>query len=123
MPLKVTPAQSPPLWVIAPFFLLAPLGLLTAGYLATGAGREVFVAINTHRTVAMTHALVLGWAGLFLFGASYQLASAVLGGGGLSPRWARIQLLVHLSAVLVFVPAVMRWELWLMAAAGSLGRG
>ncbi len=120
MPERVTPAQSPPLAVIAPFFLLAPIGLLAAGYLATGAGREVFVAINTHRTVAITHALVLGWASLFLFGASYQLASAVLGGGGLSGRSARLQLLLHATAVGIFVPAIMRWELWLMSIGGSL---
>ena len=120
MPERVTPAQSPPLAVIAPFFLIAPLGLLAAGYLATGAGNEVFVAINTHRNVAMTHALVLGWASLFLFGASYQLASAVLGGGGLNRRLALLQLGLHASGVAVFVPAIMRWEIWLMATGGSL---
>lgn len=120
MPERVTPAQSPPLAIIAPFFLLAPVGLFAAGYLATDAGREVFVAINTHRTVAMTHALVLGWAGLFLFGASYQLASAVLGGGGLHERRARIQLILHATGVAMFVPAIVRWELWLMSVAGVL---
>lgn len=120
MPERVSPAQSPPLAIIAPFFLAAPLGLLVAGYLATGAGREVFVAINTHRTVAMTHALVLGWASLFLFGASYQLAAAVLGGGGLNQRAARVQLALHAAGVAIFVPAIMRWELLLMSVGGSL---
>lgn len=120
MPERVTPAQSPPLAVIAPFFLAAPLGLLAAGFLATGAGREVLVVINTHRTVAMTHALILGWASLFLFGASYQLASAVLGGGGLNQGVARVQLVLHASGVAIFVPAIMRWELWAMSVGGSL---
>ena len=120
MPERVKPAQSPPLAVIAPFFLTAPIGLLVAGYLATGSGHEVFVAINTHRTVAMTHALILGWASFFLFGASYQLGSAVLGGGGLGQRSARIQLGLHAAAVAIFVPAIIRWELWLMAVGGGL---
>src|SRR5690554_6485928 len=115
MPERVTPAQSPPLAAIAPFFLVAPLGLFAAGYLAIGAGPEVFVAINTHRTVATTHALVLGWASLFLFGASYQLASAVLGGGGLNRVLASLQLGLHVAGVAIFVLAIMRWEIWLMA--------
>jgi hypothetical protein len=120
MPERVTPAESPPLAVIAPFFLLAPVALAVAGFLALGAGREVFVAINTHRTVAMTHTLILGWVSLFLFGASYQLASAVLGGAGLRQRLARVQLVIHLAGFATFVTALMRWELWLMAVGGSL---
>ena len=120
MPERVTPAQSPPLAVIAPYFLLAPIGLAIAGYLSLSAGREVFVAINTHRTVAMTHTLILGWASLFLFGASYQLASAVLGGAGLRQRLAQAQLLIHVAGYITFVTAILRWEVWLMAAGGSL---
>src|SRR5690606_11773422 len=56
----------------------------------------------------------------FLFGASYQLGSAVLGGGGLGQRSARIQLGLHAAAVAIFVPAIIRWELWLMAVGGAL---
>ncbi len=120
MAARVSAAQSPPLAIIAPFFLLAPAGLFVAGYLATGAGAEVFVAINTHRTVAMTHALVLGWASLFLFGASYQLASAVLGGGNVNRTAARLHLVMHAVGVTLFVTALMRWEVWLMATGGGL---
>lgn len=112
----VTPQLSAPLTVIAPYFLLAPLGLLAAGALLFGAESADFEAINHPTTLAITHAVVLGWITTTMFGASYQLGAAVLGGRPL-PSWLlRAQLAFHLAGVGIFIVAFRDWDLGFLRA-------
>lgn len=112
--------SGPGLSVIAPFFLVAPLGGLVAGLIAIQVGPEIFVAINTPRLVAITHALVLGWITTTIMGATYQLGPVVLGGRLLSRQLARVQFVVHAVAVALFVWSVRDWDVVTMGWAGSL---
>ena len=120
MTARVAPANSPPLGLVAPFLLLAPLGLVAAGTLIATAGDGTFAAINAPHTVAITHALVLGWVTTLMMGALYQLGAAVIGGRLLSEPLARAQLVVHVCAVALFTWAVEGWRTDLMPIAGSL---
>jgi hypothetical protein len=117
---KVSPDRTPPLSLVVPFLLAAPLGAVAAGIIATRTGGEIFVAINTPRLVAITHALVLGWIGATIMGSTYQLGPVVLGGRLLSTRLARIQFGLHACAVFLFVSMVLRWDTTWMAVAGVL---
>ncbi len=114
----MVPGQSPSLAVPAPFFLVAPFGLAAAGFLLSRADGLTLLAINLPSTVAITHAVVLGWLTTFMMGAIYQLGPAVLGGKLLSERLARIQLVTHVLAVSVFVWAMHRSDTTMMVAAG-----
>ncbi|GAB4333876.1 MAG: hypothetical protein Kow0010_20590 [Dehalococcoidia bacterium] len=116
MTARVAPQLSAPLSVIAPYFLLAPAGLLVAGVLLLGARSADFGAINHPTTLGITHAIVLGWITTTMFGATYQLGAAVLGGRTL-PAWLlRAQLALHLAGVGVFVLSFREWDLaWLRA--------
>ena len=78
--------ESPPLGVIMPFFVVAPLGLAAAGLMLLLAGHDAFLAVNVPRVVAATHAAVLGWLTLTIMGAIYQLGPAVFGGRLISLR-------------------------------------
>jgi hypothetical protein len=118
--MKVAPDHSPALALVAPFFVAAPIGAIVAGLLAARAGHEVFVAINTPRLVAITHALVLGWIGTTIMGATYQLGSAVLQGRLLSARLLALQFAMHAVSVPLFVWAVSRWDTMTMGWAASL---
>lgn len=120
MTARVAPANSPPLGLVAPFLLLAPLGLVAAGTLIATAGDDTFAAINAPHTVAITHALVLGWVTTLMMGALYQLGAAVIGGRLLSEPLARAQLVLHVGAVALFTWAVEGWRTDVMPIAGSL---
>lgn len=121
MTTRVAPQLSAPLSVIAPYFLLAPAGLLLAGVLLLGARSADFGAINHPTTLGITHAVVLGWITTTMFGATYQLGAAVLGGRTL-PAWLlHAQLALHLAAVGVFALAFRAWDLmWLRAGSFAL---
>lgn len=116
--MRVAPGQSPPLGLIAPFLLVAPLGLLAAGVLLALTGEDVLLAINAPRMVAITHATVLGWLTLSVMGALYQLGPAVLGGKLKSVRLAHIQLWLHVASVVGFVLALNEWDVVWMGFAG-----
>jgi hypothetical protein len=118
MTARVRPDQGPALVVVLPFFMAAPAGLAAAGLLLAGSGADTFVAINLPRTVAVTHAAVIGWLSLTMMGAVYQLGPAVLGGRLLSARLARMQWLVHAIAVPVFIWALLEWRVTIMGLAG-----
>lgn len=118
--MRVNAGQSPPFWLVIPFFLAAPAGLVAAGLLLLSSDADVFVAINAPRLVAVTHALVIGWITTTVIGATYQLGPAVIGGPLLSPGLARIQFGVHLLAVPLFVWSLFEWQTTGMALAGSL---
>ncbi|MCC6387508.1 MAG: hypothetical protein IT302_09010 [Dehalococcoidia bacterium] len=120
MTARVAPANSPPLGLVAPFLLLAPIGLIAAGMLIATAGDDTFAAINAPHTVAITHALVLGWVTTLMMGALYQLGAAVIGGRLLSEPLARAQLVLHVCAVALFTWAVEGWRTDVMPIAGSL---
>lgn len=111
-------ARSPAFGVVAPFFLAAPLGLVAAGLLLLTADDSVLAGINVPRTVAITHAAVIGWLTTAIMAATYQLGSAVLGGRLLSERLARVQFVVHAGAVALFVWSLLGWHVTWMSAAG-----
>lgn len=112
------PGRGPALGLVAPFFLAAPAGLLAAGLILAFSNADTMLAINVPRTVAATHAAVIGWLTTAIFGAVYQLGPAVLGGRLISTRLARLHIFVHATAVTTFVWAVWWWDVTLMALAG-----
>lgn len=112
------PGKGPALGVVAPFFLAAPIGLAAAGLLLATASNDMLLAINAPRTVAITHAAVIGWLSMAIFGAVYQLGPAVLGGRLISTKLARIHYYVHVTVVPLFVWALWQWEVRVMALAG-----
>ncbi len=112
------PGRGPALGLVAPFFLAAPAGLLAAGLILTFSNGDTLLAINAPRTVAATHAAVIGWLTTAIFGAIYQLGPAVLGGRLASTRLVRIHFAVHAGAVSTFVWAIWHWEVTVMALAG-----
>lgn len=120
MSLRVVPTNSPPLSVVAPFFLAAPVALLVAGLGIAMVGSESLIAVNSRHNVAITHAIVLGWLTLTMMGALYQLGPAVLGSATRSTRLARAQFAIHAAGLAIFVPSLWRWNLPGMATGGSL---
>ncbi len=115
----VAATRSPALGVVAPFLLVAPLGLVVAGLLLAGAGRESFIAVNLPRNVAITHGVVIGWLTTTIMGAAYQLGPVVLGGDLLSVRLARFQLYLHVVSVAVFIWSLWEWDVRWMGVAGA----
>lgn len=115
---RVQPHASPPLGVVAPFFLAAPFGLALAGWMLLTAGSDALLAVNAPHLVAAAHAALLGWLTMTIMGAVYQLGPAVLGGRLLSVRLARLQFVTHAASVLVFVVAAGRWDVRWMSVAG-----
>lgn len=111
-------SRSPSFGVVAPFFLAAPFGLLAAGLLLLTSDSSVFAAINVPRTVAVTHAAVIGWLTTAIMAAIYQLGPAVFGGRLVSERLARVQFVIHIASVALFVWALQRWDVSWMSAAG-----
>lgn len=111
--------RGPALGLVAPFFLAAPVGLALAGVILAFSNGDTFLAINAPRTVALTHAAVIGWLTMAIFGAVYQLGPAVLGGRLLSPRLARVHFFVHAMVVPAFVWTVWQWDVRLMGYAGA----
>lgn len=114
------PNQSLPMNLIVPFFLLAPIGVIAAGLLALGSGPETFIAINAGRTVAITHALVIGWVSTMMMGACYQLGPVVLGGQIASKRLIRAHLLLHGVAIVLFAGSLAALEVRWAGFGGSL---
>ena len=118
MAMPVAPTRSPALSLVAPFFMAAPLALVVAGLLLATSGPAIFVAINEPRTVAITHATVIGWLTTSIMGAIYQLGPAVLGGRLVSHRLARVQFVVHVVSVPLFVWSIAEWNITAMSLAG-----
>ena len=116
----VTAARSPALGLIAPFFLAAPLALILAGVLIVTANGDSFIAVNLPRNVAITHAIVIGWLTTSIMGATYQLAPVVMGGGLCSLKLVRVQQVLHLVSVPLFVWSLLRWDVVWMGGAGAL---
>lgn len=108
------------MWLVLPFFLVAPLGLAGAGLLLQRSGFEIFVAVNARNTVAITHALVLGWVSTVMMGACYQLGPVVLGGEPRGLRAIRVHFVLHGAAVALFVWALAWFNVTWVGIAGSL---
>jgi hypothetical protein len=96
---------------VAPFLVAAPIALVAAGVLGAGASADTFLAINTPRLVAITHALVLGWITTTMMGATYQLGPVVLGGRLMSISLARLQFVLHAAAVATFIWYIRSWDI------------
>lgn len=120
MAFRVAADQSPPLSTVGPFLLAAPLALFAAGTGILFVGPETFMAINTPHTVAVVHALLLGWLTLTIMGTTYQLGAVVFGFALRSVRLARIQFWVHATGLSIFVPATWNWQVHWMSLGGSL---
>lgn len=119
MTARVSTALSPPLGLVAPFFLLAPLGLIAGGFLVASHDEVAFIAINHPHTVAITHAVVLGWLTTTIMGATYQLGPVVIGGQLLSVALGRVQLLLHASSISWFVWSLFYWNRLAMVGAAT----
>lgn len=119
---RVRAAQAPPLAVIAPFFIAAPLGATLCGYMLSMADGNALIVVNVPELVAATHGAVLGWLTLAMMGALYQLGPAVFGGRLVSQRLARVQFALHAGSVVWFTLAVRDWDVLRMSigAAGLL---
>ena len=115
----VAAARSPALGVVAPFFLVAPLGLVAAGLLIAGANSDSFVAVNLPRNVAATHGVVIGWLTTSIMGATYQLSPVVMGGDLLSVRITRVQLYLHVASIALFIWSLWEWDVRWMGVAGA----
>ncbi|MEP7216300.1 MAG: hypothetical protein ABI782_08605 [Anaerolineaceae bacterium] len=116
--MRMNPATSPPLGLVAPFLVLAPLGLFAAGLLLATTNADSLGGINVPRNVAATHATVIGGLTTAIMGAVYQLGPAVLGGRLVSQRLARVQFGVHAVSVPAFVWALLEWNVtWMSIAA------
>ena len=118
---RVQPPASPPLRVIAPYFLVAPAGLAGAGVIVLGLSGDELAGYNHPHVLATVHALVLGWVTLTMLGASYQLGAAVLGIRSVRPRLLQVQLVAHVVGVALLILAFRAWDLdWLHWAPGAV---
>jgi hypothetical protein len=108
------------MWLVLPFFLAAPFGLIAGGLLLQRVGLETFVAMNARGTVAVTHALVLGWVSTVMMGACYQLGPVVLGGEPWSQRLVRAHFVTHTTSVALFVWSMAWFNVTWVGIAGSL---
>jgi hypothetical protein len=117
---NVTGRELPPVSLVVPFFIAAPLALLLASIAILRTGGEMFLSSSVPGMVAATHASVLGWLTLSIMGAIYQLGPATMGGRLWSVGVARTQFVLHVSGVVIFVIAVERWDIAWMSIAGSL---
>lgn len=112
--------ESPPLGLILPFFLVAPLGLVAAGVMLALAGRDSLTVVNSPELLAATHAAVLGWLSLSIIGALFQLGPVLFGGRVLSGALIRVQLALHVIGVTAMVTAFRAWHTEALAIGGLL---
>lgn len=112
-------AELPPLGVVGPFFVVAPLGLVLAGIMLLRADDSAFLTPTVQQLIAATHGTVLGWLTLSMMGAMYQLGPATMGGRLRWPGLARAQWVVHVWAVTMFVVAIDSWNVLWMSIAGA----
>lgn len=119
----MTPAgarESPPLGLILPFFLVAPLGLVAAGVMLALTGSDSLTAVNSPELLAATHAAVLGWLCISIMGAIFQLGPVLFGGRIISAALVRGQLAAHAGGVAVMVVAFGAWRTEALAMGGML---
>lgn len=73
------PAQGPPLAVPFTFFLTAPLAVAAAGGLLLTGGSAVILAPAAPATLLLAHLGTMGFLGMTMFGAIFQMAPVVAG--------------------------------------------
>ena len=70
--------------------------------------------------LAAEHLAALGWVMLMIVGVAYHVLPRFSGAGTRGPSWARAQLLCHLGALTLMVPALGFAWTWAFAAGGLL---
>ena len=75
----IQPEQGPPLSVVAPFFVLAPICAALGGLVLVVRGGAPFATPWTPDSIALTHLATLGLLATCMIGALYQLGPTVAG--------------------------------------------
>lgn len=71
--------QAPSIFTPMRFFISAPLFLVAAGFIMTLSGQEFFSSRWSPSTLAVTHAVTLGFIGMCMIGALFQILPVVTG--------------------------------------------
>lgn len=95
--------QAPPEDIPLRFFLTAPLFGLIAGILVMFKGLTLFTSSWSLETIALTHLITLGWLGMIMFGAFYQMIPVLVGGHVPKVHFARWLHLLLCVGILLFV--------------------
>ena len=109
--------QAPPEDIPFRYMITGPsFGILT-GLLLAGFGDNMFITSWSLDTVALTHAITLGWLTMIMMGAFYQMVPVLV--GGQVPWIGMSRHIYHLLVVgiLVFVTGLLTWVVPLLAIA------
>ena len=83
------------------FFLTAPIFGLVSGMLVIWKGGLIFSNTWIPETIALTHLITLGWMGMVMFGALYQMIPVLVGGIVPFPRLSRMLHTMMIPAILL----------------------
>ena len=83
------------------FFLTAPIFGLVSGMLVIWKGGLIFSNTWIPETIALTHLITLGWMGMVMFGALYQMIPVLVGGIVPFPRLSRLLHTMMIPAILL----------------------
>jgi len=95
---KLILSNSPSIQTPVKFFITAILFAIVAAIIALWQGHTAFISRWSSATLAITHILVLGYAGLIMQGALLQIVSVVL--GKQPPYVERLAIPIHLFLTL-----------------------
>ncbi len=95
--------QAPPEDIPIRFFLTAPLFGLIAGILVMSRGITLFQSNWNLETIALTHLITLGWLGMIMFGAFYQMIPVLVGGRVPKVHFSRWLHLLLVTGIIIFV--------------------
>ncbi|MCP4295935.1 MAG: hypothetical protein GY786_10040 [Proteobacteria bacterium] len=95
--------QAPPEDIPIRFFLTAPLFGLIAGVLVMSKGITLFQSNWSLETIALTHLITLGWLGMIMFGAFYQMIPVLVGGTVPKVHFSRWLHLLLVAGIIIFI--------------------
>ena len=110
--LDQAPAEDIPLR----FFISAPIFGILAGLMVFLKGNLLFSNTWMPETVALTHLLTLGWMGLVMFGALYQMIPVLVGGIVPFPRLSQMLHTILIPAILLMVSGFFWNHSWMLKA-------